>query len=264
MRHIPEEELHAYLDQALSRSQCVEIERHLSRCPRCQLERDTIAALRDRTTELLARIGPPPIVAPPFGLLLQRAVSRRVVIRHQRLVRGAWAASIVVAVCSGWAVNRSGHRPPPVTLGEVSHASVAAPVVAVTSPAASAPVTRTATRPAMVAPHPHHLMRASTPAPETPSYGFARVVETDPETAFGTARAEPLTFGSVPVEDSEIATQPVGADPGLRGLWRTFVPDNGTAPSTGDIPLVPGLAVVAVGVQAGFERILTAKSKVLR
>src|SRR5215204_5547860 len=28
MRHIPEEELHAYLDQGLSRSQCVEIESH--------------------------------------------------------------------------------------------------------------------------------------------------------------------------------------------------------------------------------------------
>ena len=26
MRHIPEDELHAYLDQGLSRSQCVEIE----------------------------------------------------------------------------------------------------------------------------------------------------------------------------------------------------------------------------------------------
>ena len=33
MRHIPEDELHAYLDQALSRSQCVEIESHLAACP---------------------------------------------------------------------------------------------------------------------------------------------------------------------------------------------------------------------------------------
>ena len=54
MRHIPEDELHAYLDQALSRSQCVEIESHLARCPACQAERDAIAALRDRTTGLLA------------------------------------------------------------------------------------------------------------------------------------------------------------------------------------------------------------------
>ena len=40
LRHIPEDELHAYLDQALSRSQCVEIERHLAGCHRCRAERD--------------------------------------------------------------------------------------------------------------------------------------------------------------------------------------------------------------------------------
>jgi anti-sigma factor RsiW len=48
MRHIPEDELHAYLDQALSRSQCVEIESHLAGCPSCRATRDGIAALRDR------------------------------------------------------------------------------------------------------------------------------------------------------------------------------------------------------------------------
>jgi len=45
MRHIPEDELHAYLDQGLSRSQCVEIESHLAACPSCQAARDGIAAL---------------------------------------------------------------------------------------------------------------------------------------------------------------------------------------------------------------------------
>ncbi len=54
MRHIPEDELHAYLDQGLSRSQCVEIESHLAGCASCQGARDGIAALRDRTTALLA------------------------------------------------------------------------------------------------------------------------------------------------------------------------------------------------------------------
>ena len=53
MRHIPEDELHAYLDQGLSRSQCVEIESHLAVCASCQGVRDGIAALRDRTTALL-------------------------------------------------------------------------------------------------------------------------------------------------------------------------------------------------------------------
>ncbi len=43
MRHIPDEELHAYLDQALSRSQCVEIESHLAECPGCSVLRDDTA-----------------------------------------------------------------------------------------------------------------------------------------------------------------------------------------------------------------------------
>ena len=59
MRHIPEDELHAYLDQALSRSQCVEIESHLAGCPSCRATRDGIAALRDHTPALLARLAPP-------------------------------------------------------------------------------------------------------------------------------------------------------------------------------------------------------------
>ena len=36
MSHIPEEALHAYLDQALSRSRCVVIESHLAACPQCR------------------------------------------------------------------------------------------------------------------------------------------------------------------------------------------------------------------------------------
>src|ERR671939_1116788 len=73
MRHIPEEELHAYLDQGLSRSQCVEIESHLAGCPSCQANRDGIAALRDRTTALLAKLAPPRSFPPPFESLRRRA-----------------------------------------------------------------------------------------------------------------------------------------------------------------------------------------------
>ena len=65
MRHIPEDELHAYLDQGLSRSQCVEIESHLAGCASCQAARDGIAALRDRTTALLARLAPPAVLPHP-------------------------------------------------------------------------------------------------------------------------------------------------------------------------------------------------------
>ncbi len=252
MRHIPEDELHAYLDQALSRSQCVEIERHLSRCPPCQLERDTIAALRDRTTELLARIGPPPIIAPPFGQLQERAASRRLATRHRWTVRSGWAASVAVALFSGWAVNSARHEPAPVVPGEVRTIPAAPATVAVSRPAPIAGAAPTpAPRTAVASARPRHLTRAVTPTPEAPSFGFARAVETDPETTFEAVQSTPVTYGSAQLEEPEFVIQPVGADPGLRGLWRTFIPENGNAPATGEIPLVPGLAVVQMRVQPG-------------
>src|SRR5262249_44027270 len=94
VRHIPEEELHAYLDQALSRSQCVEIERHLARCGSCKRHRDNIAALRDRTTALLSRIGPPTALPPSFAELRMRAAARQpeAVKPRRWIVPSAWAA----------------------------------------------------------------------------------------------------------------------------------------------------------------------------
>src|ERR1041384_6006453 len=83
VRHVPEDELHAYLDQALSRSQCVEIETHLSACARCRHGRDDIAALRDRTTALLATLTPRAlIVPPPFQALIER--------RSRDVLRSVW------------------------------------------------------------------------------------------------------------------------------------------------------------------------------
>ena len=96
MRHIPDDELHAYLDQGLSRSQAVEIESHLAGCPSCRATRDAIAALRDRTTALLATLAPPRRLPPAFESLRKRAADRaNVRRRHVRV--GAWAASLVAA-----------------------------------------------------------------------------------------------------------------------------------------------------------------------
>ncbi|MGB7212291.1 MAG: zf-HC2 domain-containing protein [Gemmatimonadales bacterium] len=105
MRHIPEEELHAYLDQALSRSQAVEIESHLADCDRCRGLRDDAALLRDRTTALLARLGPGTIPLPPFEVIRRRAAAEH---RQRRTIlrRATWAASIVVAAGLGWASRR--------------------------------------------------------------------------------------------------------------------------------------------------------------
>lgn len=120
-RHVPDDELHAYLDQALSRSQCVEIETHLAVCARCSDNRDANAAMRDRTTALLAQITPRALILPPPYASLEE---RRMLLPHfsrlQRAVRrsGMWAAGIVAALASGWA-GRSFFDPPQTTLASV-------------------------------------------------------------------------------------------------------------------------------------------------
>ena len=106
MRHVPEEELHPYLDQALSRSQCVEIETHLAECGHCRDQRDAIAALRDRTTALLGELTPRNlIIPPPFEALAERLSKRPVTpIWQVRLKRASlWAAGVMAAVGAGWA-----------------------------------------------------------------------------------------------------------------------------------------------------------------
>ncbi len=106
VRHVPEDELHAYLDQALSRSQCVEIECHLAECRSCRADRDRVAAIRDRTTALLADAAPRRIaVAPPFEQLVAshrvRSTARIVSLARLRRV-GLLAAGLVAAVGAGW------------------------------------------------------------------------------------------------------------------------------------------------------------------
>lgn len=102
MRHIPEEELHAYLDQALSRAQAVEIESHLASCASCRAERDAIASLRDRTTALLATLAPRTTPARPSWTELRRR-HLAATARRANLVRGGvWAASLIFAIGLGY------------------------------------------------------------------------------------------------------------------------------------------------------------------
>lgn len=129
MRHVPEEELHAYLDQALSRSQCVEIETHLARCGACRGERDDIAALRDRTTALLGRLSPRPLILPPPLADLaerKRALLARLTLIGRVRLGARWAASLVAAVALGWAA-RSVLDPHSTSAPPVELASVAPP-----------------------------------------------------------------------------------------------------------------------------------------
>ncbi|HET7424855.1 MAG TPA: zf-HC2 domain-containing protein [Gemmatimonadales bacterium] len=240
MRHIPEDELHAYLDQALSRSQCVEIESHLAECPSCRATRDGIAALRDRTTGLLARLAPPRRVPMAFEALRHEG-HLRASIRRRRIRAAAWAASLVIAVGTGWAAAALSRQEPSRPVARASEAPTPQQTVAVveTTPAnapdSDPPVTPT--------PRPHHVAR---PAPAVERAEPAQPADRD--VADLQAKLALLDV-SAPVQLAPIEpSADRAAESG--GMWRTMSWD-GARDETGDeLPHIEGLPVIRVQVQA--------------
>ncbi len=225
MRHIPEDELHSYLDQALSRTQCVEIESHLAGCEGCRLTRDGIAALRDRTTALLAALAPPRGFMPAVDLLRERAAARSARL-HRRRRAAAWAASLVVALGLGWWANTYVSRP-----------SAVASRLPVTAPSPAARHADTAARIAMLP----AARNAGRPAADRGPAG-AMAVSTE------SAALRPTTIAAPRVELST-GTLPTGEfETSLGGIWRTLS-WAGARDERGDsVPHIDGLPVVEVQV----------------
>jgi hypothetical protein len=233
MRHIPEEELHAYLDQGLSRSQCVEIESHLASCPSCQAERDGIAALRDRTTALLAKLAPPRGFPPAFESLRRRAAVEASA-RRRRLHRAAWAASVVAAVGLGWTGSYLlNPRPTPTT--SIARSRPAAAVRTSPSPVpVSAAIRRPTRTGGTAAARPINRRSAMLQLPE------ASPVESLPPAV--PAPTLELTSVDIPRREFELE---------LDGMWRTLSWDGAQAETGDELPHVDGLPVMQVQLQAG-------------
>ncbi len=260
MRHIPEEELHAYLDQALSRSQCVEIERHLARCGPCQRQRDNIAALRDRTTALLARIGPPLVIPPPFAHLKERAQALQPA-PTRRSARGLWAAGIAAAALVGYQLLPT-PTPAPAPIAEAPVGPAIEPGTVIDLQVPPVHVAVSHPTPRVVKPASRQLVRSSHPvgnaAPS--SSDFADATETDLASTYVPATVArhidatqaPVTVASTVLSFDDLAAQPVSADPALQGLWRTITPDQGAPELSSDIALVPGLPVIQMRQQPGI------------
>jgi hypothetical protein len=228
MRHIPEDELHAYLDQGLSRSQCVEIESHLAVCSSCQGYRDAIAALRDRTTALLTKLAPPRSIPPDFELLRNRAASQ-VSARRRRMHLAAWAASLVAALGLGWSASvvlRPGpaRRPAIQTIVSVPVATPPATEVQLSSPrdTVSRPLVR----------HRSAAAKALRAEPAVP----APAVIPPPE----------LQLSSIDIPRSDIGFE-------LDGMWRTMSWAGAQAEAGDQLPHIDGLPVVQVQVQTSEQ-----------
>ncbi len=242
MRHIPEDELHAYLDQGLSRSQCVEIESHLAACASCQAARDGIAALRDRTTALLARLAPPRSFPTPFETLRRRA-DLEVSARRRRSHLLAWAASIVAAVAFGWTASYlTSPGPDRVASGlpAVTPASVARQAVTKDSRTPT-------TTPAILRPPASDSTRArARRRPTQVTVRSASAVE-QPATLVPTVTAAPeleLTSIDIPATAHEFE---------MDGMWRTMSWAGAQAEAGDKLPHIDGLPVVQVQVQAGEQ-----------
>jgi hypothetical protein len=250
MRHIPEDELHAYLDQGLSRTQAVEIESHLADCVACQASRDRIAALRDRTTALLARLGPPLRIPPTFDSLRRRAAEHASA-RRRRLQIMAWAASLVVAVGLGWTASST------LSSRETMRSVAARPAPA--ESVAPAAVTAFAAAPASVAPAARpDRSGAVPPAGESRREAIASV----PAAASGPADArkeDSIRAAMLAVLDPAPAVELTRLETsGQRaeefdGIWRTVSWDGAQAEGGRRPPHIDGLPVVKVQIQAGEQ-----------
>jgi hypothetical protein len=239
MRHIPEDELHAYLDQGLSRSQCVEIESHLAVCHMCRIARDGIAALRDRTTALLTRLAPPRSIPPSFEALERQATLQRT-LRRRRIHAAVWAASLMLAVGLGWMGNRwttsapetaTTIAPQPIT-SSAQTSPPTPPVLIPVAKATSEPSSPVKPRPASRRPARRAVQPAEVDSPATPP---APVM---PPPA--------LELSSVDIPDP-------GFELELGGMWRTLSWDGARAEAGDKLPHIGGLPVVQVQLQASEQ-----------
>jgi len=239
MRHIPEDELHAYLDQGLSRSQCVEIESHLAACPACQASRDGIAALRDRTTALLARLAPPRSFPTPFETIRRRA-DIEVSAQRRRVHLVAWAASIVAAVAFGWTASHLTSQ------GGLPRVASGAPAAVSRQAVVRDSRTPTAT-PAILRP----MRTDSTPA--RPPRRATRVTQRAVAVAETSAASIPTVLAAPELELSSINIPPTTREFELEGMWRTMSWAGAQAEAGDKLAHIDGLPVVQVQVQAGEQ-----------
>lgn len=215
MRHVPDEELNAYLDQALSRSQCIEIETHLSLCASCSRDRDGIAALRDRTTALLALTAPRRVSPPAWIDMQARAVAKR----SRPWKRSAlWAASVAGAVLTGWGLRTAAD--PHAVL--VENLAPALPAIVATLPAVTPEPTEPSTN-------------GSALADPTPAYGGDTEVRLAATTR---RRAAPPPVAAAPVA-------PLGAL-SLDPTWSVISLADAEEETGRLVPVLPDYPVVEV------------------
>jgi putative zinc finger protein len=248
-RHIPEDELHAYLDQALSRSQCAEIETHLSACKLCQARRAAVAALRDRTTAVLSSLTPRPVIVPPAYQLLRERQSRRLALAvwRARLQRsGLWAAAVVAAVGAGW-IARTVLDPHQVAVAPAALAEAPVTPVAPAPAPAPVPVDATAELERQATPIPIVEQRAPVLVNRSAAGRSPRAVVPAPRLQLASI-VTPVSYSNAP--DTRLAARPTANDPFDR-VWRLVPWEDALQLAGSSLPFIEGLPVVGVMLHPG-------------
>ena len=248
MRHVPDEELHAYLDQALSRSQCVEIETHMAACARCSDRRDENAALRDRTTALLAQLTPRSlIIPPPYASLEERRIDTPAFSRWQRSARRAaiWAAGVAAAIGTGWAgrsiLGPGGAVPVPAQLAVTPPPSITSAV----------PLASIARAPEFV-PAPEEIVTPRQPTREIVNRPVSsRRVEAEitPAPVVQYISAALPTRVDKSLDDAPVAG-PASRSP-FEHIWRSVQWEEALQIAGSGLPFIEGMPVVGVLLQPG-------------
>ncbi len=220
--HLPEEELHAFLDGQLSSAQRAEIAEHLLACLICRALEAEVRIVRERSISLLAIATPAEIHGIPMPM--------RVRVRRRRQLRPAAAAAAALLVAAGtWAFSRGGgtvERGPVLATAFVAPAILARviapaePVAPISRPVEHRSISRTLTL----------ASRAAMPPRVIPIREVANIGQA----------------GRLRVVDPMIETAPSEDGAG----WRTATLQEARDAASGAIAHLDGIPVNAVRLQA--------------
>jgi len=250
MSHVAEGDLHAYLDGALSlypEGEADRIREHLDQCAECARRLRDAEDLREKATTVLARTDPSAVDVPPFEEVRRMAKvnDRSSAFRASKWSSSlGWAASIVLALGTGWLLGRSPEavlRPSVVLQPSANSGEEFLPE----DDAISASVPATAERQDRV-----EIGRSAEPAAEAEEIVAER--ERDVDLADRAAVAENRAAAPVPLE-VPVETLNVAGERAAAAMFEDVAADADVAASARSIEallpanlLVPGLPVLGI------------------